>query len=169
MIVRPVPAYLSISWTMVIAFVMSFLFMLWERSAGQRTMQTGFTVQPRLLRATFPVAPRPTQALAPAAAAAAGGGAARESAGGAPLLIVVRNRRRLDEVEATAQNTSDRALSVTLVLEDGEGGIVSRARLELQPGEARRIGANDGIDLPRGGKIRVTASGYVDRVVDIPL
>jgi hypothetical protein len=167
MIVRPAHASLSIAWTMVIAFVMSFLFMLWERSASQRTVQTGFTEQPRLFGATFPVAPRPTQALAPATRA--GSGAAAESAGGAPLLIVVRNRRRLDEVEATAQNTSDRALSVTLVLEDGEGGIVSRARLELQPGEARRIGANDGIDLPRGGKIRVTTPGYVDRVVDIPL
>jgi hypothetical protein len=149
---------------MVIAFVLSFLFMLWQRSAGQRTAQPAVT--PPLVRSSLPVERLPT--TAPAAPLRADSGAPADSVDDSPVLIVVRNRRRLDEVEATAKNNSDRPVSLTLVLEDGEGEIVSRAKLELNPGEARRFGASDGIDLPRGGKIRLMMPGF-DRVVDIPL
>jgi hypothetical protein len=163
MIIRPLPAHVTIAWTLVIAFALSVAFMLWQQSAGRRTAQLA---QTPLVRATLPV--EPLQTTAPAAAPRADSGAPADAGDDAPVLIVVRNRRRLDEVEATAKNNSDRPVSLTLVLEDGEGEIVSRAKLELNPGEARRFGASDGIDLPRGGKIRVTMPGF-DQVVDIPL
>jgi hypothetical protein len=176
MITRPVPASVVIASTMVIAFTLSVAFLLWQRSDWQRTSQTAVAAPPPLLRTTLLLAePRPTKApttaptMAPAAALPADSGAPADSGDDAPVLIVVRNRRRLDVVEATAKNTSDRPVSLTLALEDGDGEIVSRARLELSPGEARRFGASDGIDLPRGGRIRVTMPGHVDRVVDIPL
>jgi hypothetical protein len=171
MITRPVPPSIVIASTMVIAFTLSVAFMLWQRSDWQRTPQTAVAATPPLLRTTLVNEPRPTIAptTAPATALHADRGARADSGDDAPVLIVVRNRRRLDDVEATAKNTSDRPVSLTLALENGEGEIVSRARLELSPGEARRFGASDGIDLPRGGKIRVTMPGYVDRVVEIPL
>lgn len=172
MITRPVPESMVIALTMVIAFTLSVAFMLWQRSDWQRTPQTAVAATPPLIRTTLLTEPRPTKAptrTAPAATLHADSGAPADSGDDAPVLIVVRNRRRLDQVEATAKNTSDRRVSLTLALEDGEGEIVSRARLELSPGEARRFGASDGIDLPRGGKIRVTMPGYVDRVVEIPL
>jgi hypothetical protein len=165
MIIRPVPAYLDIAWTMAIAFALSFLFMLWERSAAQQ--------RPAQLAETAPLvrlalAAESQSMTATAASPSADSGASATAGDDAPILILVRNRRRFDEAEATAKNNSDRPVSLMLVLEDREGEIVARTRLELNPGEARRFGAGDGIDLPRGGKIRATTPGFA-REVAIPL
>jgi hypothetical protein len=170
---------------MLLAFLGSFAFLWCRQSRGPDQSQSApdavpsirpelpFTPGTRTLSAATPGVPVPHAASAPDFAVSSTPPAAEpnspssdEETQQGPLPVVFKIRRAQDSkrIEAEIRNTASVPLQLMLRAETSSVAL----QLQLAPGAIRRLGSDDGLDIPSGGRLLIESSPYQTRIIRVP-
>jgi len=168
---------------MLVSFTLSSAFMIWQRKdrevAARLETRAAQTAAERAGSgaALRGIAPAPASPVAAPAMAAAPEATPQRVAppaqpspasAAAPVSVHVWNRRRLGTIEGRVINNSDKPLTVVLEGKDRGGVRSASVFFELNPGEQKSFGTDDGLQLEGGGVVVARVVGFPDQEVGIP-
>lgn len=169
---------------MLLSFTLSSAFMIWQRK--ERVVDTRLETRPApgARERTGPsaalrgVAPAPSASAASASAMAAAPVVSPPAVAptaqpavapaAAAVSVNVWNRRRLGTIEGRVINKSDKPLTVVLEGKDRGGVLSASVFFELNPGEQKSFGTDDGLQLEGGGVVVARVVGFPDQEFGIP-